>query len=65
VKIGAPVRNRTSISAFGGLRHIRWTTGARCTARVIIWDAKPKSKQITAGKFTILVDLMGCIEREN
>lgn len=34
---GAPAKNRTWISGFGGLRHIHWTTGAyETTARLII-----------------------------
>lgn len=31
---GAPAKNRTWISGFGGLRHIHWTTGA--TKMIII-----------------------------
>ena len=45
--VGAPVGNRTPISGSGGLRHIRWTTGAHKTrtAKVIIGDGGPKSKE--------------------
>ena len=38
---GAPAKNRTWISGFGGLRHIHWTTGA---TEIIIIRIRGKSK---------------------
>src|SRR6476659_217839 len=35
---GAPMRNRTSISGFGGLRHIHWTMGAYRIKSAILQD---------------------------
>lgn len=33
---GAPAKNRTWISGFGGLRHIHWTTGANYVTAIMI-----------------------------
>jgi hypothetical protein len=64
-EIGAPVRNRTSISAFGGLRHIRWTTGAHYDSKGYYrgWGIKKQVK----GERQIYYfrERFGCIEREN